>query len=107
MNARAQLAFQENAMRSPDEQLDRRARRRAGMKMAWIIHAGVYVLVMSLLAVISAANNSHWAVFPALGWGLGLAIHGIVVFLATGGGGLHARLVERERGKLRASEEPW
>jgi hypothetical protein len=77
------------------------------MKMAWYLHAAVYVLVNSILAVISAAGNSHWAIFPALGWGLGLAIHGIVVFIATGGGGLQARMVERERRKLRASEEPW
>jgi hypothetical protein len=107
MNARARYAFQENAMPEADQQLERRARRRAGMKMAWYLHAAVYVLVNSILAVISAAGNSHWAIFPALGWGLGLAIHGIVVFIATGGGGLQARMVERERRKLRASEEPW
>jgi hypothetical protein len=107
MNARARFAFQENAMTDPDQQLERRARRRAGMKMAWYLHAAVYVLVNSVLAVISASSNGHWAIFPALGWGLGLAIHGIVVFIATGGGGLQARMVERERRKLRASEEPW
>ena len=38
--------------------------------------------------------------FPALGWGLGLAIHGLVVFFVTGGAGLHERLIERERERL-------
>jgi hypothetical protein len=107
MNARASLPFQENTMRTPDEQLERLARRRAGMKLGWIIHATVYVLVISLLSMVSATSGGHWAVFPALGWGLGLAIHGIVVFMATGGGGLQTRMVERERRKLRGTEEPW
>ena len=92
---------------STAEPLERLARRRAGMKMGWYIHAAVYALVNSFLAMVSAATGGHWAVFPALGWGLGLAIHGVVVFIAAGGGGLQDRLVERERRKLRASEEPW
>ncbi|MBK6008158.1 2TM domain-containing protein [Ramlibacter ginsenosidimutans] len=94
-------------MHDPSGQLERRARRRAGMKLGWYIHAAVYVLVNCFLAMVSAASGGHWAVFPALGWGLGLAIHGVVVFIAAGGGGLQDRLVERERRKLRASEEPW
>jgi hypothetical protein len=34
-----------------------------------------------LLALLSAMSDRHWAVFPAFGWGIGLAIHGVVVFL--------------------------
>jgi hypothetical protein len=30
-----------------------------------------------------------------------------VVFLVTGGGGLHERLLETERRKLRGAQEPW
>jgi hypothetical protein len=107
MNARATFHFQEKAMRTPDEKLERRARRRAGMKMGWFIHAAVYVVVISLLAALCVATGQRWAIFPALGWGLGLAIHGIVTFIVTGGGGLQARLVERERSKLRTTTEPW
>ena len=90
----------------PDEELDRLARQRAGMKMGWYIHAGVYLAVNLLLAVLSASSGRHWAVFPALGWGIGLAAHGIVVFLKTNTGFVDA-LVARERRQLQARREPW
>ena len=88
-------------------QLERTARRRAGLKMGWFIHAGVYLAVNLLLAVLSYASGRHWAVFPAFGWGLGLAIHGVVVFLVAGGG-VYENLVERERRQLAsAQKDPW
>lgn len=87
--------------------LERLARRRAGAKLGWYIHAGVYIAVNLLLAVLSATSGRHWAVFPALGWGLGLAIHGIVVFLVAGGG-VFENMVERERRQLAgAQKDPW
>ena len=84
---------------TPDN-LERLARRRAGAKLGWYIHAGVYIAVNLLLALLSAMSDRHWAVFPAFGWGIGLAIHGVVVFVLTGGGGLHEQLVQRERERL-------
>ena len=73
-----------------DEAIDRLARKRAGMRLGWFSHAMIFVTVNALLVVISAVNGQHRAVFPLLGWGLGLAIHGAVVFLRTGGHGLPA-----------------
>ena len=87
--------------------LERTARRRAGMKLGWYIHAGVYLAVNLLLAVLSSLGVRSWAIFPALGWGLGLAIHGIVVFLVAGGG-VYESLIERERRQLAgARKDPW
>jgi hypothetical protein len=90
---------------SPDD-LERLARRRAGAKMGWYVHAIVYLAVNSLLALISVMNGQHWAVYPALGWGLGLAIHGAVVFLVTGGG-LYQRLLQHERNRVSLQRDPW
>ena len=90
-----------------DAQLETLARRRAGAKLGWYIHATVYIAVNLLLAVLSSASGHHWAVFPALGWGLGLAIHGFVVFVAAGGGGLHERLVQQERERLKLQRDAW
>jgi hypothetical protein len=42
-----------------------------------------------------------------LGWGLGLAIHGAVVFLTLPGSGLHERLLQQERARLQAQRDPW
>ena len=87
--------------------LDRLARKRAGAKLGWYIHALVYICVNVMLALLSVMSGKHWAVFPALGWGLGLAIHGVVVFFVTGGAGLHERLIERERQRLTARQDAW
>jgi len=89
-----------------DERIERLARRRAGMKMGWYIHASVYVIVNLMLMAIAFANGRMWAVYPALGWGVGLAIHGFVVFVVAGSG-LQDSLVERERRKLRDQQGPW
>lgn len=90
---------------STDRDLERTARRRAALKLGWYVHAGVYIAVNLMLAVLSAMSGRHWAIFPAFGWGLGLAIHGIVVVIAAGGA--YERLVERERRSLAATPEPW
>lgn len=90
-----------------DSELERLARKRAGAKLSWYVHAGVYILVNLLLATLSAMSERHWAVFPAVGWGIGLAVHGVVVFLATGGAGLHERLVQQERSRLALQRDPW
>lgn len=94
-------------MNTLSPELERTARRRAGLKMGWFLHAGVYLAVNLLLAALSAASGRHWAVYPAFGWGLGLAIHGVVVFLVAGGG-MYENLVERERRQLAgAQKDPW
>ncbi len=83
---------------APD--LERIARRRAGAKLGFYIHASVFIAVNAMLALIAASSGRNWAVYPFFGWGLGLAIHGLVVFFLTGGGGLHDKLLQRERARL-------
>ena len=90
-----------------DHELERQARKRAGAKLGWYVHACVYLCVNLLLVALSAASGRGWAVFPLLGWGIGLAIHGAVVFLVTGGAGLHERLLQRERERLSLQRDPW
>ena len=92
---------------TPEQEVERLARRRAGAKMGLFIHATVYILVNLLLAGLSATSGRHWAVFPAFGWGIGLAVHAFIVFFATDGGGLHARMVQAERNRLQLQRDPW
>ncbi|MDY0108125.1 MAG: 2TM domain-containing protein [Giesbergeria sp.] len=82
------------------EQLERLARKRADAKLGWFIHAGIYVLVNLLLAFLSSRSGHAWAIYPALGWGLGLLIHGAAVWLAIPGGALYGQLLDRERAAL-------
>ncbi|WP_198970897.1 2TM domain-containing protein [Xylophilus sp. ASV27] len=92
---------------TPDE-IERIARKRAGAKLGWYLHAAVFVLVNLFIFAISQYGFGHrrWSVFPLLGWGLGLALHGISVFLLGSGGGLRDRMVERERERLRRQQDP-
>ena len=89
------------------DEIERLARKRAGAKLGWYTHAIVYLLVNLLLVSLSLNSGRHWAVFPLLGWGLGLLIHGLVVFLRTDGAGLHAWLVQRERARLAPQRDLW
>ena len=83
------------------EEIDRLARRRAGAKLGWYFHAAVYVVVNLGLIALAVARGRNWAMFPLIGWGVGLALHGISVFLVGKGSGLRERMVQREREKLR------
>lgn len=82
------------------QNIDQLARRRAGRKMGWYIHALVFLMVNIGLALLAAYTGRHFAVFAAFGWGLGLLIHGMVVFLLPPGGELRERLVRKERDHL-------
>lgn len=91
---------------SPDD-LERLARKRAGAKLGWYTHALVYVLVNAGLWASSSAGfgHRHWSLGPVLGWGLGLVLHGIAVFVLGQGSSLREGLVERERERLRRQQE--
>lgn len=80
---------------SSTDSLEQQARRRAGAKLGWYLHAGIYVLVNLGLMALALSQGRHWAIYPALGWGLGLLVHGLVVWLARSST-LWQRLVLRE-----------
>ncbi|MEO8542082.1 MAG: 2TM domain-containing protein [Betaproteobacteria bacterium] len=91
------------------EEIDRIARRRAGAKLGWYAHATVYLLVNATLfgASILGLGHRQWSVIPALGWGLGLVLHGLAVFVLGTGSSLRENLVEKERERLqRRQREP-
>lgn len=84
------------------EDIDRLARRRAGAKLGWYLHAVMYLLVNLFIFAISTYAFGHrpWSVFPLMGWGLGLLLHGISVFVLGTGSGLRERMVQTERDRL-------
>ncbi|MES2100522.1 MAG: 2TM domain-containing protein [Pseudomonadota bacterium] len=85
--------------------LEARARRRVGRKMGFYIHATVFVLVnLGLFAINAISGEPHWARFPLMGWGLGLAIHGLVTFIGLQGEGVRRGMLEREIERLRRGE---
>lgn len=91
---------------SPEE-IDHLARKRAGAKLGWYAHASVYVLVNLFLFSVSlyGFGSRRWSLAPLLGWGLGLALHGVAVFVLGSGSGLRERMVQKERDKLQRGRD--
>jgi hypothetical protein len=83
-----------------NQDLQRIARRRVNARLGLYIHATVYVVVNAFLALVQTQTTPQyaWALWPAAGWGLGLAIHAAVVLLA--GTGVRERMEAEELRKL-------
>jgi len=86
-----------------EEEIEHLARRRAAAKLGWYTHAAIYMVVNAVLFVMARHGVTHrpWNLYPAAGWGLGLMLHGVSVFVLGAGSGLRERMVERERQRLR------
>ncbi len=72
-------------MAQSDDQRYRRARRRVQAEKGFYIHALVYVLVnaglfVSNMVTLMFVPGALWFWLPLLGWGVGLAAHGLAVF---------------------------
>jgi hypothetical protein len=92
------------------EQIEHLARKRAKAKLGWYVHACLYVLVNLAMFALSRHGFGHrpWSVFPVVGWGVGLALHGISVFVLGQGSAFRERLVDRERERLqRGQDRRW
>ena len=84
-----------------DIELRRLAIRRADMKLAFRSHLMAYVIVNAGLVAINLLTSPgyFWAIWPIIGWGVGLAAHAVTVYMD--GEGMRDRLIEQELEKLR------
>ena len=70
-------------MATPEEHARyERARRRVRAIRGFYVHASVFVAVNGLLHVINFVTTPgvYWAFWPLLGWGIGLAAHGLATY---------------------------
>jgi hypothetical protein len=91
-----------------EDEIERIARKRAGAKLGWYLHAAVFVVVNLFIFGLSqyGFGQRPWSVFPLLGWGVGLALHGVSVFMLGKGTPFRDRLVQRERERLHRRNGP-
>ena len=82
----------------PETENYERARGRAQAKYGFFVHAVVYVAVMVLLVVINMLTSpaTLWFIWPLIGWGLAVALHGARVFLLADRNTILDALTERE-----------
>jgi hypothetical protein len=74
--------FERAALR---ENLDAQASHARAARDGFLIHLTVYVAVnLLLVGVWALTNRDHpWFLYPLLGWGVGIAVHGAVVRVHT------------------------
>ncbi len=74
------------------------AKKKVEARMSFYIHLVVYLLVISLLTVLNltVAGDYFWVMWPMIGWGTGLIIHGLTAFVFDSGSSLKERLIEKE-----------
>jgi len=89
-----------------DQSLEARAMRRVRRKMGFFIHAAVYLMVNGGLFLLNelAVPGHRFHHYPLMGWGLGLAIHGVVTLLSLQGDGLRRQMLAREMAALQRAE---
>ncbi|HTP57716.1 MAG TPA: 2TM domain-containing protein, partial [Spirochaetia bacterium] len=77
------------------------ARKIAERKVGFVRHAAIYLLVIGGLAIINNVTfgGYQWWLWPALGWGIGVASHFLSAFLYQSGA-LVDRIAKRELEKM-------
>jgi hypothetical protein len=65
-----------------EREIVERARKRVKEKKGFYAHLTSYLIVMAFLTILNllTAPATWWVVWPALGWGIGLAFHYFGVF---------------------------
>ena len=96
-----------NPPRLSPEEIEQLAQKRANAKMGWYIHAAVYVLVNMLIFAKSSYGwgTGRWSPEPMFGWGFGLAMHGMAVFVLGKGSSVRDRMVAKERERILRSQQ--
>ena len=73
----------------------------AKAKVEFRIHMYVFIVVMGLLAFIDLSKSPEdiWFIWPLLGWGIGVIVHGLTVYYGSGKPNLKERMIEKEMNK--------
>jgi len=81
------------------------AKKRVEAKMGFYTHLTVYVAVILLLMVINFLSSSGtiWFQWPLLGWGIGVVLHALTVFIFPNRFNVTEKMIEKEMNKDRTS----
>ncbi|MCW8801858.1 MAG: 2TM domain-containing protein [Candidatus Bathyarchaeota archaeon] len=80
-----------------NQKAEETARQKAKLKVEFRIHLLTYIVVNAFLATINLILTPEylWIIWPLMGWGIGLAIHGLRVHLSTNVS-FKERMIEKE-----------
>jgi hypothetical protein len=85
-----------------DPELLRQAKKRVAIRMGFLTHVLVYVVVNGGLFVLNISQGAKylWSFWPFVGWGIGLAAHGVATWFSLNGDGLRDRMLKQEIDRL-------
>lgn len=77
------------------------AKKRVEEKIQFFQHLITYVISIIILFIINKMTSPSysWWIWPALGWGIGIASHGSFVFISVNGK-MKEKLIRRELDKM-------
>ncbi|WP_299726482.1 2TM domain-containing protein [uncultured Tateyamaria sp.] len=77
------------------------AKDRIEARIGFYTHLAVYIAVILFLAVINFVTSSGtiWVHWPALGWGVAVALHGIFAVVLPGRFAVTDAMIAKEMGK--------
>jgi hypothetical protein len=75
-----------------------KARKRAEEKLEFFTHLTTYIVVNAILLIINLVTSPgyYWFYWPLLGWGIGITLHGMNVFVYGEGSSLKDRMIRKE-----------
>ncbi len=78
-----------------------RAKKRVEAKFLFYIHLTVYISVNIFLVIINLSTSPQnlWFQWPLFGWGIGLFIDALRVFVFSEGSAIKERMIEKEMKK--------
>jgi hypothetical protein len=80
-----------------DDKAYKKAKERAKAKIGFYLHLATYIIVNLMLIFIwhfATGGGYQWFVWPLMGWGIGVLLHGLGVFVFTGS--LMERMIQKE-----------
>ena len=81
------------------------ARKRVKKKLEFRSHLVSYLVIMGFLLVLNILTTSYlWVIWPALGWGLGLAFHGFEAYGIIADKDKEEEMIEKELDRMDRKE---
>lgn len=89
----------------PSDSIEARAAMRVRRKLGFYTHATIFILVNLGLFLAHEFTGRPHKPFMLWGWGLGLAIHGLLTFASLQREGLRERMLRQEIERMKREQE--
>ena len=91
-----------------NQEVNTNVRKKVESLLRFYTHLAFYLGVITLLTVLNltVAGDYFWAVWPMIGWGSAVILHGLFTFVFDSTSSLKERLIEKELQKREMQRNP-